>query len=322
MNEFDIIERYFRFSPPSADAPVSIGDDAAIVDNRGPLAITVDTLTAGVHFPEDARPADIGHKALAVNLSDLAAMGATPRWFTLALTLPASDPDWLADFSSGLKALANRYGIRLIGGDTTRGPLSITIQAIGSAPPGGAVLRAGARPGDDIHVTGSLGDAALGLRIHRGEARLDPNLERLCLKRLHAPEPRVRAGEALAPLASAMIDCSDGFAADLGHVLSASGVSAVVDFAALPFSSAVRRWLDDGGEPALPLTGGDDYELIFTAPPSAREAIATVAESLSLPVSRVGRITPEGGLKIMADGRPLVLQQRGHDHFRADGERP
>ncbi len=323
MNEFTLIERYFNFSPPDVDTPVSIGDDAAVVACPGSLAITVDTLVAGVHFPQDAAPADIGFKALAVNLSDLAAMGATPRWFTLALTLPASDHDWLSDFASGLRALAERMDIRLIGGDTTRGPLAISIQAIGIAPPGGAILRSGANPGDDIHVTGTLGDAALGLRIQRGELSLDDAMNERCLGRLNRPEPRVLAGSRLAPLASAMIDCSDGFAADLGHLLAASRVGAEVDFQALPFSSAVRRWLDEGGEAALPLSGGDDYELIFTAPAASRKKIASIARMLGLPMTRVGRIVEGRGLRFQsADGAPIVLERPGYDHFATATESP
>jgi thiamine-monophosphate kinase len=312
-SEFDLIARYFTGHDRGDGVLLGVGDDAALLAPLAPgeaLAVTVDTLVAGVHFDPAGDPAALGHKLLAVNLSDLAAMGAEPLWATLALTLPTADPTWLEAFSGGLAALAAEHGVALVGGDTTRGPLTLTLQAAGRVPADRVLRRAGARPGDGIYVTGTLGDAALALRdppdLDRGErAALRQRLER--------PTPRVAAGRALRGLASAAIDISDGLAADLGHVLDASGVGATVTLADLPLTPALAR-LAAAGDWQLPLAGGDDYELCFTVPAAQEEAVAAAA--LAVAATRIGTVEAAPGLRLLApDGTPYRLARAGYDHF-------
>ena len=289
-----------------------IGDDCARVRVQPgfELAITTDLLVEGRHFLPDAAPRALGHKCLAVNLSDLAAAGATPRWFTLAIALPLVDEAWLQDFSAGLFALADAHGVELIGGDTTRGPVrTMDITALGEVPEGRALGRAGARPGDDLWVSGALGGAALAL-VH-------PEIE-AAAKRLHEPQPRVALGEKLRGLASAAIDVSDGLAGDLGHILERSGAGAVVRYADLPADPAFALLNDEKLERDCVLSGGDDYELLFTAPAKHRAAIEALAAGVC--VSRIGEILAGQGLKVLDDsGRP-VAHQGGFDHFA--GARP
>jgi thiamine-monophosphate kinase len=272
------------------------------------LAITTDLLVEGRHFLPDAEPRALGHKALAVNLSDLAAMGATPRWATLAIALPAADAAWLAQFSAGLYALAERYGVELIGGDTTRGQARIiNITAIGEVPPGMALERAGARPGDDIWVSGELGGAALGL-VH-------PEIPEAA-RRLHAPEPRVELGERLRRLAHAAIDVSDGLAGDLAHILESSQVAGTVEYERIPRCSAFEKLKDPELEKDCVLSGGDDYELLFTAPREHRAELESLAAELKLALTRIGTIE-EGAARLAvrdAQGRP-VAHRGGFDHF-------
>jgi len=272
------------------------------------LAITTDLLVEGRHFLPDAEPRALGHKALAVNLSDLAAMGATPRWATLAIALPAADAAWLAQFSAGLYALAERYGVELIGGDTTRGQARIiNITAIGEVPPGMALERAGARPGDDIWVSGELGGAALGL-VH-------PEIPEAA-RRLHAPEPRVELGERLRRLAHAAIDVSDGLAGDLAHILESSQVAGTVEYERIPRCSAFEKLKDPELEKDCVLSGGDDYELLFTAPREHRAELEALAAELKLALTRIGTIE-EGAARLAvrdAQGRP-VAHRGGFDHF-------
>ena len=317
--EFEIIERYFRrLTAPDDSVLLGIGDDAAVlrVPERHVMAVTVDTLVEGVHFPAGTDSDAVGHKALAVNLSDLAAMGANPCWFTLALTLPQVNEVWLEGFAAGLARLASRHRVVLIGGDTTRGPLSITIQALGTLPDYAAATRAGACPGDDIYVTGTLGDAALGLAAWAGEVELPSADTAFCAARLNRPEPRVMAGLALQGYVHAMIDCSDGFIADLGHILDQSGLGAEVRRDRLPLSGPVRRQLAASEAWRYPLAGGDDYELIFTAPASRRLAIAALVDALDCAITWVGQVRSAPGLVLLdAEGQVFVPPLRGYQHF-------
>lgn len=316
-SEFSLIDHYFRRPGDGrADLVLGIGDDAAVmrVPAGQELVVTVDTLVSGVHFPLETAPAAIGHKALAVNLSDLAAMGATPAWATLALTLPAVDADWLQAFADGFFALADAHSIQLAGGDTTRGPLSITVQAMGLVPRGQALRRNGARPGDAILVTGTLGDAALALRQLPAA---DPALR----ERLDRPLPRVAAGLSLRGLASSAIDVSDGLLADLGHVTRASGVAAELWVDALPRSEcfeAVLGGAEQAGWYELPLSGGDDYELCFTLPQAQLEIACAQLAKLDLAVTQVGWIRAGQGIRCRhEDGREFHPAARGYDHFAA-----
>ncbi len=289
-----------------------MGDDCALLrpDAGLDLAVTTDMLVEGRHFLPDAEPRLLGHKALAVNLSDLAAMGATPRWVTLALCLPAAEPGWLEPFSAGLFALAGRFGVELIGGDTTRGPVrTISITAIGEVPPGMALARAGARAGDDVWVSGELGGAALALA--------QPGIAEAA-RRLHAPEPRVELGERLRGLASAAIDVSDGLAADLGHLLERSQLAAVIEYGRIPKDSSFAKLLDAELEKNCVLSGGDDYELAFTAPREHRAELEALARELDLALTRIGA-TQSGAPRLSvldAQGKPLA-HRGGFDHFAA-----
>ncbi|NJD06644.1 MAG: thiamine-phosphate kinase [Methylococcaceae bacterium] len=316
LGEFELIERYFRQPSVRRDVGLGVGDDCALVAPRsgGDLAVTVDTLVAGVHFLADTDPEGLGHKALAVNLSDLAAMGADPAWVTLALTLPQADEAWIDAFSRGFLTLAGRYGAELIGGDTTRGPLSITVQAMGYVPPGGGLLRSGARPGDGIYVTGQLGLAGLGLKQVLGQVAGDSAEARRWLER---PEPRIAAGMVLRDLASACIDISDGLAADLGHILERSGVAARIEWEALPLSSCVGDYLAVSGDWSMPLTAGDDYELCFTVPPEREIELARRLPEFDCAVTRIGAIGAGQGLALLRGGVRQDLAAAGYQHFSA-----
>jgi len=273
------------------------------------LAVSTDLLLEGTHFRAGADPRKLGHKALAVNLSDMAAMGAAPRWATLALALPAVNEAWLDEFAKGFFALAARFGVELIGGDTTRGPLSVCVTILGEVPAGLALFRAGARPGDDVWVSGELGGAALALA--------QPGIA-AAARRLDEPEPRVELGERLRGLASAAIDVSDGFAQDLGHILEKSGVGAIVDYGLLPRSVDVKEIQDEKRQAQLVLSGGDDYELVFTAPQANRAELEALASDLKLALSRVGSVqSGEPRLQVLdAHGKPMPVG-RGFDHFAA-----
>jgi thiamine-monophosphate kinase len=320
MTEFDIIRRFF--SAPSVqrrDVILGIGDDAAILHPPAgqELALTTDTLVEGRHFPPGTEPESLGHKALAANLSDLAAMGAEPAWFLLSLTLPQADESWLTAFARGLHTLAGRFQIQLVGGNTTRGPLSISITACGFVPIGQALTRRGARPGDRVYVTGTLGDAALALWIENGRQPLFMAEHERVTARLNRPEPRIAAGIALRGFATAAIDISEGLAADLGHVLEASGVGARVTLAGLPLSATYRELQarrDIGWEPAL--AGGDDYELCFTVPASREPELKKRSTAFGCPVTDIGEIVAGIGLCLVApDGSDYPLVRAGYDHF-------
>lgn len=317
-SEFDLIGRYF--DRPARSAVLGVGDDAALVRPTPgmELAISADMLVAGRHFFVDADPVQLGHKALAVNLSDLAAMAATPRWALLSLALPEADEAWLAGFAQGFFALAERHGVDLIGGDTTRGPLNLSVTILGEVPAGQALRRDAGQAGDDVWVSGELGGAALGLRHRLGEVGLTEAEAVACLARLHAPEPRLVLGLALRGVARAAIDISDGLLADLGHILERSGVGAEIELAAVPAAAAVAAQLSLPSAMALNclLAGGDDYELCFTAAPDRRAAVLAAARTAGVPVGRIGRIMAEPGLRIRRpDGGLLDMEVTGFDHF-------
>jgi len=320
LSEFDIIERYFnRQTLQRDDVKLGIGDDAALITPPAgqQLVVAIDTLVEGVHFPLDTDAEAIGWKALAVNLSDLAAMGAEPAWFTLALTLPHSDEEWLAGFSRGLSELADKAGVQLVGGDTTRGPLTVTIQVAGYVPAGEALLRRGAKPGEEIWVSGSVGDAALALQIQQQSVDITPADKQSLMHRLDQPEPRYRLGVALRHLASSCIDVSDGLIADLAHLCAMSRVGASLDYEAVPLSSAARQAIAIHSEyRELPLYGGDDYELCFTAPGERHEELELLGQQLECPLSCIGVITAELQLQCRdRNGEILALAKQGYQHF-------
>ena len=323
MTEFDLIARYF--TRPVRKAALGVGDDCALLAPAPgmQLAISSDMLVEGRHFFADVDPEALGHKALAVNLSDLAACGAKPLAFTLALSLPRVDEAWLAGFSRGLLALADAHGCELVGGDTTQGPLNICITVFGEVPAGQALLRSGARAGDDIYVSGTLGDARLALEALLGHIHLPGELLAQARQRLERPTPRVALGLALRGIASSAMDVSDGLLGDLGHILRASGVGADIDAdetskliaARALFTGATARF-DMELLRQCTLAGGDDYELAFTAPPALREGVAGAAATAATPVARIGRISAEPGLRLAdAQGRPLAGRYASFDHF-------
>jgi thiamine-monophosphate kinase len=319
LSEFELIRRFFTY--PARHAVLGVGDDAAIVRaGKGTeLVISTDMLVAGTHFFHDADPRKLGHKALAVNLSDLAAMGATPRWATLSIALPQVDTRWLAAFMSGFMRLARRHRVDLVGGDTTRGPLNICVQIMGEVPRGRALRRDRARAGDDVWVSGALGDAALALAVRRGRIPAAPRERRALMRRLDAPVPRVRLGIALRGIARSAIDISDGLIADLGHICESSRVAAVVGLPDLPCSALLKRQLDRPAARAALLSGGDDYELCFTAGRGQREAIGRLARRLRLKLTRIGRIARRRGTPrvtvLDAAGRPIAIERGGFEHF-------
>ena len=310
--EFDLIARIRARVATRADVVLGSGDDAALLapPPGRQLVVTADTLNDGVHFPRGTSPADVGWKALAVNLSDLASMGAEPAWCTLSLSLPQSDPAWIEGFLDGFLDLAGQHGIALVGGDTTRGPLSIAVTAMGLVEPGRALRRDGARVGDEVWVTGTLGDAAGGLAL------LDREPVPALRARLDRPTPRVAAGRALAGIATACVDVSDGLLADLGHVCARSHVAARIDVDALPASAALMEVIGEADRIALQASGGDDYELCFTAPADAGADIGAVSAQLGLRITRIGRIVAgEGVHPVDAKSQPWSSPRRGYDHF-------
>ena len=323
MGEFDLIAKYF--TRPVRRAALGVGDDCALLAPAPgmQLAISTDMLVEGRHFLADTDPERLGHKALAVNLSDLAACGARPLAFTLALALPSVQEAWLAGFARGLLALADAHGCELIGGDTTQGPLNICITVFGEVPTGQALLRSGAQPGDDIYVSGTLGDARLALDALQGRVTLAPEALAAARLRLEAPTPRVALGLALRGVATSALDVSDGLLGDFGHILRASGVGAEVFveetsklIAAGALFTGSRAHFDTEFLHQCILAGGDDYELAFTAPPAQREAVARAAAATATPVARIGRIRPEPGLRLVdAQGLAMSGHYTSFDHF-------
>lgn len=317
LGEFDLIERFFtEIGAQRPDVEMGIGDDCAVLEVPAGrrLAVTLDTLVEGIHFTPHTDPEALGHKALAVNLSDLAAVGAEPAWVTLSLTLPAADAGWLEAFARGFGGLARRYGVALVGGDTTRGPLSISIQAHGFVDPGRALRRNGARPGDLIYISGSLGDAGLALLVQQGLYAAPEHLAYL-RGRLDRPEPRIELGLALRGLATSAIDISDGLTSDLGHILAAARCGATLHLEQLPLSPALKDYLADTGDWSPALSAGDDYELCFTIPEARQGDLEVLASSLPCGLSWIGVIDKAQGLRcIDADGQQLAVAA-GFDHF-------
>jgi thiamine-monophosphate kinase len=315
-SEFSLIDRYF--SRPTPSAVLGIGDDAALLAMTPgmELAVSTDMLLAGTHFFPDADPRKLGWKTLAVNLSDLAAMGAQPRWATLAIALPQADEHWLAAFTDGLFKCADHYGVALVGGDTTRGPLTLSVTILGEVPSGQALRRDGAKAGDDIWVSGHLGDAALALAALQGRAALDEGPLAHCRRALDTPHARVELGLALRGIAHAAIDISDGLLADLGHILERSNLGAEIRFDALPCSANLQPLLDSAVGRNCLLSGGDDYELCFTAPQLRQDEIAVIGERLGVRLCRIGSITQGGELHVLdAAGKPIKTDKAGYDHF-------
>jgi thiamine-monophosphate kinase len=318
MGEFDLIDKYFK--RPVRRNALGIGDDCALLAPAAgmQLAVSSDMLVEGRHFLSTVDPSRLGHKALAVNLSDLAACGARPLAFTLALSMPQADESWLEPFSRGLLALADEYACELVGGDTTRGPLTICITVFGEVPQGRALLRSGARAGDDIYASGTLGEARLALEAFRGTVSLPAAVFETARTRMEQPTPRVALGEALRGVATAAIDVSDGLLGDLGHILRGSGVGARIDTGAAaelmnPVCAAV---LADEQRLEYVLAGGDDYELLFTAAASHRENVQAAARQAGVAVTRIGAIEAAAGLRLVdTAGRPLDRRYGSFDHF-------
>jgi thiamine-monophosphate kinase len=323
MNEFELIHRYF--TRPARRAVLGVGDDCALIALQAgqELALSTDMLVAGRHFLHDTDPEALGHKALAVNLSDCAAVGAQPRYALLAVALPEVNPDWLERFSRGLFALADRFGVDLIGGDTTRGPLMLCVTIIGEVPVGRALLRSGARAGDTVWVSGELGTAAAGLAILRGKLDLPEPERRQAIEALQRPTPRVELGVALRGIASGALDVSDGFIGDLGHILERSAVGAEVDLSRLPCRDWLRARLGPSASRHFALgcvlAGGDDYELCFTAPPEQEARVLEAGRQAGVAVTPVGQIVAGVALTVRDEqGRPLDLSGlRAFDHFAA-----
>ncbi|MGL5948367.1 MAG: thiamine-phosphate kinase [Aeromonas sp.] len=326
MGEFELIRTYFQSAQARhhgrTDVVQGPGDDCALLDVPAgcQLAVSTDTLVSGVHFFADGDPYALGHKALAVNLSDLAAMGADARWVSLALTLPAidappTDAAWVEAFANGFLALASTHQVALVGGDMTRGPLSMTVSVKGTVPTGQAILRRGAKLGDDIYVTGHVGEAALALQCALGHLPATLDTAGHARARLDKPTPRLAVGRALRGIATSALDISDGLVADLGHILHASQVGAEVDLAAVPYGAALlalpaeRRW-------QLALAGGDDYELCFTASPSQRAVLAGIAAQEGVAFTRIGQITAGAPVvRLRQGGQPVALSLAGWEHF-------
>lgn len=318
LGEFQLIERFFARSLVDRDDVVlGVGDDAALVKVPAgmELVVAADTIVSGVHFPHDLAPELIGYRALAVNLSDMAAMGAEPAWFTLSLTLPAAEEQWLEKFSGGLLELARAHRTALIGGDTTSGPLSIAVQILGLAPAGTAIRRSGAHEGDIVCLSGTVGDAAAGLRLLKETSRSSAEDRSYLIKRFVCPTPRVELGKLLRGKASAAMDVSDGLYADLGKLVAASGVGARLDIDAVPLSAALSRCFDVETAREWALAGGDDYELCFTVPPQRMDEIRQVAGQLGLVIHSIGRVEATPGVRCYDAGRPVELQLKGYDHF-------
>ena len=322
IGEFELIERFFR--RPARRALLGIGDDCALIAPTpgSALAVSSDMLVEGRHFLSTVAPDRLGHKSLAVNLSDLAACGARPVGFTLALALPQADEAFLAPFARGLLALADEHDCELIGGDTTRGPLVISITVFGEVASDGALLRSGARPGDDVYVSGCLGNARLALEVFRGSVTLAGDVFERVRWAMEMPRPRIALGLALGGVASSAVDVSDGLLGDLGHILERSGVGAQLDVDAVPRSADLMA-MPLPTQREFVLAGGDDYELVFTAPPERRARVADAAASAGVAATRIGRIEPEAGLRLVdASGRAVAFTATSFDHFAVIRPRP
>ena len=316
-SEFDLIRRHF--TRPTRHTDLAVGDDAALLRAQPgmQLAVSTDMLVAGTHFFADTGPEDLGWKTLAVNVSDLAAMGATPRWAFLALALPGADEAWIAAFARGFFACADAHGVDLAGGDTTRGPLTLSVTIIGEVPQGEAITRAGGKAGDDLWVSGQPGMAALGLAALRGETQLSTAGRAACIAALQRPQPRIALGLALRGVATAMLDVSDGLLGDLDHILEYSGTGAIIDVGALPLAALRETGADEALARRCLLGGGDDYELLFAAPAARRADVVAISASLGLALHRIGTLTPEPATLWLRqrDGRLVPGTRSGYDHF-------
>jgi thiamine-monophosphate kinase len=328
LGEFELIRRFFARSPGIRQASgvrLGIGDDAAVLDLPAgtQLVAAVDTIVEGRHFPVGSEPRAVGHRAMAVNLSDMAAMGATPAWATLALTMPSAEAAWLEGFAAGLLDLADSHAVALVGGDTTRGPLTISVQILGYVPRGAALLRGGARDGDLIAVTGTLGDAAAGLQLcmakseaARGAAPPSSGTApQQLINRFDFPTPRVQMGIAARGIASAAMDLSDGIVGDLPKLALASGLSAHIDVAKLPLSAALRAVFTESQVREFALSGGDDYELLFTVSPTRYVALKAAADQLNLTLTSIGEMRSGTGTRWSLDGKVFALSSSGYEHF-------
>ncbi|PHS73807.1 MAG: thiamine-phosphate kinase [Cycloclasticus sp.] len=310
-SEFSIIEEFFAINSAQGMMPtLGIGDDCAVLDipSDKQLAVSTDTLVEDVHFLSNSDPRLLGHKALAVNLSDIAAMGATPTWVSLAITLPAIDKGWLSSFSQGFFALAKEHSVQIIGGDTTRGPLSITVNIMGLLPNGQCLARSGAKVGDAIYVSGTIGNAGLGLKkaIKADVDQKDPDVGSY-LK----PEPCVSLGEAILSMANSCIDVSDGLSADLNHILKASHVGATISHEDMPFTQSVKEYMEENNDDLWPYSTGDDYQLCFTMPPQT-----SISELATYDVTKIGVIEEKQGLRIKFNDGKLITLNKGFDHFQ------
>lgn len=317
MSEFNLIKQHF--TRPTYHTNLGVGDDAALISIAAgmELAISADMLVAGTHFFAEADPYQIGWKSLAVNVSDMAAMGAKPKWATLAIALPDNNPPWLTEFSRGFFACASEFNVDLIGGDTTRGPLNICVQIMGEVPIGKAIKRSYASVGDEIWVSGLLGNAALALAHIQGKLALPETVFAICALTLHTPKARVALGLALQNIANSAIDISDGLLADLGHILEASNVGASIKLANIPHSEYLTKaMLKDNNIIKFILAGGDDYELCFTAPAEKHTEIIALSQQLALPLSCIGQITQHTGLVIKGINNEILdIKDTGFDHF-------
>jgi thiamine-monophosphate kinase len=319
LSEFALIERYFRrCGAHRTDVRLGVGDDAALlcVPGGSDLVAAIDTLVAGVHFPHGSPPASIGHRALAVNLSDLAAMGARPAWALLALTLPEADENWLEEFATGFGDLARAHGVALVGGDTTRGPLCVSVQLLGHVSAGEALTRSGGGAGDVLFVSGTCGDAAAGLAIEQGQLLADPEARAWLRERFLWPTPRVALGERLRGLASACIDVSDGLLADAGRLASASQAGAELAWADVPLSQPLLEVSGEARARELALGGGDDYELCFAVPPQNIARLTAQLPPQEWRYARIGRLRAEPGAVVVRDGTVMEFSHSGYEHFR------
>ncbi len=318
LSETGLIERFFRgCGAQRADVALGIGDDAALMSVPAgcELVATTDTLVAGVHFPHGSPPVSIGHRALAVNLSDIAAMGARPAWALLALTLPQADESWLTEFAAGLGGLAREHRVALVGGDTTQGPLCITVQLLGVVEAGTALRRSGGHAGDALFVSGTPGDAAAGLALEQSRLEVPPELREYLRERFLLPTPRVALGQRLRGFASACIDVSDGLLGDAGKLARASGIAAQLEFAALPVSAALQAAVGAERARVLALTGGDDYELCFAVPARHLARLAAELPQAAWGYTRIGTLVEGVGAGVVRDGTVMEFSHSGYQHF-------
>jgi len=321
MKEFELIKHFFtEQTVKRKDVLLGIGDDCAVIASteKQNIVVTTDTLVAGVHFPLDTPARAIGHKAVAVNLSDIAAMGAKPSWLSLAITMPDVNDVWLGEFCTGVFDLCEYYNVELIGGDTTQGPLSITITAQGLTPENSYLSRAGAKTGDWLYVTGDIGDAALALQQINQNVSVESEFIDAIRKKLDYPKPRVLAGQALREYASAAIDISDGLIADLGHICQASNVGANIVLDAIPLSNIMRDTLLLEDAINLALTGGDDYELLFTVSEDNKVGMETALSHAGTPVTCIGQINASQTISTTLNNKPVPIANAGFEHFSAN----